>query len=76
VVRYIGHRSLKQLPEARRLQFDYIAPAPQRTLAKGKLLQGWNADELPPKDHAKVLPPQEIHKLRQARDQRPMELLE
>ena len=76
VVRYIGQRSLKQLPEASKLQYDYIAPATQRTLAKSGLLQRWNADELPPKDHTNILPPQEIHKLRQARDQRPMELLE
>lgn len=76
VVRYIGQRSLKQLHESRKLHYDYIAPAPQRTLAKSELLQRWNADALSSKDRANVLPPQEIHKLRQARDQRPMELLE
>jgi hypothetical protein len=76
VVRYIGQRSLKQLPEARNFQYDYVAPAPQRTLVKSALLQRFNAEDLPLKEHAHLLPPQEIHRLRQARDQRPMELLE
>jgi len=76
VVRYIGQRSLKQIPEARRLDFDYLAPAAQRSLNKSTLLQRWSSENLPPREQAKILPPQEIHKLRQARDQRPMELLE
>jgi predicted CXXCH cytochrome family protein len=76
VVRHIGQRALRQVPAARSLQYDYIAPAAQRTLAKSGLLQGWNPDALPPKEQGNILPPQEIHRLRQARDHRPMELLE
>jgi predicted CXXCH cytochrome family protein len=76
VVRYIGQRSLKQLPDGKSTSFDYIAPAPERTLAKSRLLQRWSHDTLPPKDRAHVLPPEEIQRLLQRRDHRRMELLE
>jgi predicted CXXCH cytochrome family protein len=76
VVRYIGQRSLKTLPGAERFNFDYIAPAPQRILAKSELLQRWDANALPPHDHEKILPVKQISELIRRRDHRRMELFE
>jgi hypothetical protein len=76
VVRYIGQRSLKTLPGFSRFDFDYIAPAPRRIMAKSELLQSWRADELTDTERAKVLSPQKIGQLIERRDHRPIELLE
>lgn len=76
VVRYIVQRSLKSVPGIGRLNFDFIAPAPRRTLAKSALLQSWDSATLPASDRAKVLTPEKISQLLQRRDQREMELLE
>jgi hypothetical protein len=75
-VRYIGQRSLKSMPGFGRLNFDYIAPAPRRIMAKSELLQSWDAATLPATERVKVLTPEKIGGLLQRRDQREVELLE
>ncbi len=76
VVRYIGHRSLQTIPGRKKIPYDYIAPADQRVWIKSELLQDWDAARLPAEERAKVLSPQQISRLLQRRDHRPMELLE
>jgi predicted CXXCH cytochrome family protein len=76
VVRYIGQRSLKHVPGFEKFAYDYIAPAEQRVRAKSEALQQWDPQQLRAGDSAKVLLPQQISKLLQQRDHRPMELLE
>jgi hypothetical protein len=76
VVRYIGQRSLKRVPGYQRLAYDYISPPAARLQVKSALLQRWDAGALPVRESGKTLLPQQISRLVQRRDQRPMELLE
>ena len=76
VVRYVGQRSLRSLPTAAGLKYDYVAPASQRLAAKADLLRRWNVAELPAGERTRVLSPDQIRGLLQRRDNRPMELLE
>jgi hypothetical protein len=76
VVRYIGQRSLKRLPGQKRLAYDYIAPPATRSQVKSALLQRWDAGMLQAEESSKILLPQQMSRLLQRRDHRPMELLE
>jgi predicted CXXCH cytochrome family protein len=76
VVRYIGQRSLKRLPGQKRLAYDYIAPPATRSQVKSALLQRWDAGMLQAEENSKILLPQQMSRLLQRRDHRPMELLE
>ena len=76
VVRYIGQRSLKRVPGYQRLAYDYTSPPATRLQVKSGLLQRWDASALPVRESGKILLPQQVSRLVQRRDQRPMELLE
>jgi hypothetical protein len=76
VVRYIGQRSLRRVPGYQGLAYDYIAPPAARSQVKSDLLQRWDASLLPARDGSKILLPQQMSRLLERRDHRPMELLE
>jgi predicted CXXCH cytochrome family protein len=76
VVRYIGQRSLKRVPGFQSIPYDYVAPVPDRLQVKSGLLQRWDGTTLSPADQDKLLLPQQMSRLLQQRDHRPMELLE
>ena len=83
-VRYIAQRSLKRLPGYRDLTFDYISPAPERSRARQRALEIWNAranKAVTGRDAVLVAPDGALQEekfttLLQRRNNRLMELLE
>jgi len=85
VVRYVAIQSLRKYPGMENLEYDFLAPAAERELARRKALEIWEAtkpDSFPPERAKVLISPSgqldevQIRRLQQLRDDRPIVLPE